>query len=362
MTGRGTPVANLLVPALGSTPTAATAANASPTTVAGTTTNLSVLGASTGWGESSLTYTWSATTLPAGAATPTFSANGTNAAKNTTATFHKAGSYAFRVTITNTPGAWVTSTVNVTVNQTATTTTVTPPTGQGSVINVGATVQFTATATDQFGNGMTTPPTFTWTTTDGLGTISASGLFAAPYSIGPSPHTAADTVSGTVTAKVDDSTTGTYNVTVTNSVTLSSGAMIEVDSGTRLTLHSIVFGSGGGTVLVNGGILVLAGITLSSGGTFEVENGGRTKMTSLLTDTTGTVTVNGGTLALSNLTGTAAVTLDGGTLEADAPFSSATPITIGAGGGTVNTNGWNVTLGGNISDDPSVRHRNTPAR
>ena len=31
----------------------------------------------------------------------------------------------------------------------------------------------TATATDQFGNGMTTPPTFTWTTTDGLGTISA---------------------------------------------------------------------------------------------------------------------------------------------------------------------------------------------
>ena len=115
-------------------------------------------------------------------------------------------------------------------------------------------------------------------------------------------------------------------------------------------------------MLVNGGTLVLAGITLSSGGTFEVENGGRTKVTSLLTDTTGTVTVNGGTLALSNLTGTAAVTLDGGTLEADAPFSSATPITIGTGGGTVNTKGWNVTLSGNISDDPSFNTPNTPAR
>ena len=48
----------------------------------GTTTALSVLGADDG-GEANLTYTWAATTLPGGGHAPTFSANGTNAAKNT---------------------------------------------------------------------------------------------------------------------------------------------------------------------------------------------------------------------------------------------------------------------------------------
>ena len=45
------------------------------------------------------------------AATPTFSANGSNAAKNTTATFSKAGSYTFQVTITDAGGLTATSSV-----------------------------------------------------------------------------------------------------------------------------------------------------------------------------------------------------------------------------------------------------------
>jgi hypothetical protein len=104
---------NVSVTAL--TPTVATAAAASPSTVGvGGTTNLSVLGADDG-GESNLTYTWAATTLPSGAPAPTFGGNGNNAAKNTTATFAKAGSYTLTITITDASGRSVTSSVGVTV-------------------------------------------------------------------------------------------------------------------------------------------------------------------------------------------------------------------------------------------------------
>src|SRR4029077_12049276 len=71
-------------------PTVATPASASPNPVTAQTTNLSVLGADDG-GEATLTYTWATTGTPP--APVTFSLNGTNAAKNTVATFAKAGSY-----------------------------------------------------------------------------------------------------------------------------------------------------------------------------------------------------------------------------------------------------------------------------
>ena len=135
----------------------ATAASATPSPVTGLTTNLSVLGADT-LGESTLTYTWSATG-PSGAAAPTYSVNGTNASKNTTATFSQAGSYTFTVTISDDSGQTVTSSVNVTVNQTLTTIAVTPPSPS---IYENQTQQFTATAFDQFGIAMATQPTITW--------------------------------------------------------------------------------------------------------------------------------------------------------------------------------------------------------
>jgi alpha-L-arabinofuranosidase len=93
-----------------SAPTVQTAAAANPTPVTGTSTNLSVMGADQG-GESVLTYTWSVT----GPAAVIFSANGTNAAKSTIATFTKMGTYNFLVTITNSVGSSVTSAVSVTV-------------------------------------------------------------------------------------------------------------------------------------------------------------------------------------------------------------------------------------------------------
>jgi subtilase family serine protease len=187
VTGRGSPIANLLVPALidGSSqpgnqaPTVATPAGATPSPVTGTTTNLSVLGADDA-GESNLTYTWSVSSAPSGAPVPTFSVNGTNAAKNTTATFYAAGNYTFNVTITDSGGLTVTSSTTVTVQQKVTSVGVTP--GSATLATNGA-QQFQATARDQFGNAMSTQPSFTWSMT-GIGTLSGTGMYTAPSSTG----------------------------------------------------------------------------------------------------------------------------------------------------------------------------------
>src|SRR5208283_1885250 len=73
-------------------PTVAAAAAATPSPVTGTTTVLSVLGADDA-GEANLTYTWATTGTPPSPVN--FSANDSNAAQNTTATFSQAGNYSF---------------------------------------------------------------------------------------------------------------------------------------------------------------------------------------------------------------------------------------------------------------------------
>lgn len=157
-------------------PTVATAAAANPSTVSGTTTNLSVLGADDG-GEPNLTYTWAATGSPPAAVT--FSSNGTNASKNTVATFSQAGSYTLQVVIGDQSGQSVTSSVNVTVNQTLTSVVVSP---SSVSIPPNTTQQFSATAKDQFGASMTAP-TLSYTVSGG-GSINSSGLFTAGGSAG----------------------------------------------------------------------------------------------------------------------------------------------------------------------------------
>jgi subtilase family serine protease len=158
-----------------SPPTVATAASATPTPVTGTTVNLSVLGADVDSGEASLKYTWIATSN--GLAAPTFSANGTNAAKNNMATFHQAGVYLFTVTIADPEGLTTTSSVSVTVDQTWTSVAVSPA---SVTLYYGASQQFTVTAKDQFNLPLTTQPAFTWTTT--VGSITGSGLLTVPTS------------------------------------------------------------------------------------------------------------------------------------------------------------------------------------
>jgi hypothetical protein len=208
VTGRGTPLANLVVSGLvgssnpppGQPPVVVTPASATPTPVTGTTTQLSV--AANDPAGLALTYTWSVVAAPAGAPAVGFSANGTAAAKNSTATFHLAGAYTFQVTVTNTSGLSATSSVSVTVNQTLAGMTVTP--GKAT-LGDGGKQQFTASAVDQFGSAMAAQPTWSWSlAAGGLGTVSSTGMYTAP-----------STGSGTVTVQVSGGgLSGTASVTV----------------------------------------------------------------------------------------------------------------------------------------------------
>ena len=210
-------------------PTVATPAAASPSTVTGTTTNLSVLGASPD-GEPTLLYDWTASTLPSGAAQPTFSANNTNASKNTTATFSKAGAYTFTVTITN--GQYsTTSSVNVAVSQTSQGLTITP---SQWYVSINTTKQFTASVNDQFGNPIS-GPTITYSIQSGPGSINSSGLFTAGSTTGT---TTIKAVSGSVSA------TATANVVPPNQApTVATAAACNPNPVTGTTAQLSVLGA-----------------------------------------------------------------------------------------------------------------------
>ncbi len=203
-------------------PTVATPAAANPNPVTGTTTALSVLGASQD-GEATLLYTWSLTGSPPAAVS--FSVNGTNAAKNTTATFTAAGSYNFLVTISN--GTYsTTSSVAVTINQTPGSLTISPAT---MFVAVNTTQQYVAAVVDQFGNAIATAAV-TYAVTSGGGTITAGGLFTAPATTGTSVITA---TSGT------RSTTATATITPPNqapTVATAASASPNPVTGTTTTL------------------------------------------------------------------------------------------------------------------------------
>jgi hypothetical protein len=163
-------------------PTVVQSATASSTTITGRTVTLTALGADVdASGEAGLTYTWTQLSGPTGVA---FSANGTNAAKATIATFTQAGSYAFQVTIADLNGAAVAGgSVNVTVVRTLTTVRVTPATAS---VPVRGTVQLSARAYDQWDLALSTQPSFTWSIASGGGTVSTTGLFTASSSTGTS--------------------------------------------------------------------------------------------------------------------------------------------------------------------------------
>ncbi len=181
VTGMGTPRANLIAPALSNQstsqgPSIVTPASATPNPVTGTTANLSVSGTDP---SGTLNYAWSVTSAPAGAAAPTF---GNSAAANTSVAFHLAGAYTFQVTLTDPAGLSASSSASVTVNQTLTSIVVSP--AKASVAD-GGSLQFSAVARDQFGNNLSTQPSFAWSLAAGSGSVVANagtGLYTAPSS------------------------------------------------------------------------------------------------------------------------------------------------------------------------------------
>src|SRR5262249_33442573 len=190
-------------------------AKAASNPVTATSVGLSVLGQENG-SDTGLTYTWS----NSGPAAVTFSPNGTNAAKNTTASFAKAGSYTLTATISDGSQS-VTSSVTVTVNQTLTSVQVGPAT---ATVPDGTTKQFSATALDQFGNPLATQPGFTWSIdAGGLGTVNGTGLYTAPA-----------TGVGSATVRASSGTTSASSaVTITASTVSGSNSTVRYATATR---------------------------------------------------------------------------------------------------------------------------------
>jgi autotransporter-associated beta strand protein len=239
-------------------PTVASPASA-PASVAGTTAVLTVLGADD-HGEAHLDYRWSAQ----GPAAVTFSANGTNAAKSSVATFSKAGAYTLTATVTDSGGLSATSAVSVTVSQTLTAIAVSPAT---ATVVAGTTRQFTAAGTDQFGSPLATPPTFAWGVTGG-GSISPSGLFTAPVTAGVSTVTAtALAVSGqasVTTATADQAVSVPAGQTVTDVGGQSgAGALVKRGAGTLVLAGSNAHA--GGTIVEQGELVIRSLAGLGSG-------------------------------------------------------------------------------------------------
>jgi hypothetical protein len=195
-----------------SAPTVASPASATPNIVTSTGTSLSVLGSDDG-GEANLIYDWGVTALPAGSAS--FSPNHSNAAKNTTVTFTRAGNYDLSVTITDGSGLTATSNTQVTVNGKLTNIAIAPGI---ATVSPGMATQFTATGSDQFAAVLSPQPVFAWTVNGG-GTISSSGLFSAASVGGPY------TVAATSGAQM-----GTARVTIADaSVAIGDSTVLGLD-------------------------------------------------------------------------------------------------------------------------------------
>lgn len=164
-------------------PPAINTVSASPSTVTGTTSQLSVSATDDG-GAVNLNYSWTTLSYP-GATAPTFSANNSNAASTTQATFFAAGAYSFRVSVTDAQGQAVNSSpLAVTVNTTADNVDISPA---AATTNPGAQVQFSAAVFDQFGAAMPSVPV-SWSA--GGGSIGSGGLWTAPSASGPVTITA----------------------------------------------------------------------------------------------------------------------------------------------------------------------------
>ena len=197
-TGRMTTATFTDVSVSNSAPTVVAPAAAAPNpVVAGTVTNLSVLGADD-HGEENLEYTWSVAEAPAGG-TATFPGNGENGAKNNTATFTKAGTYRLSVTATDAHGLSAPpSGVVVTVLPALAEVTVAPA---SPAVPAGQTHPFTALARDQFGDPLVPQPaSFTWSVTGAGNTVNPDGVLTAGARAGAYAVTAR---AGTVTGSAD---------------------------------------------------------------------------------------------------------------------------------------------------------------
>ena len=153
---------------------------------------------------------------------------------------------------------------------------------------------------------------------------------------------------------------GGDGVTRANAITFTGGAnSLTLQAGSTITGNVVAF-FGGSDVLALGGSANATFNVSQIGPAAQYQNFANFQKTGsstwTLTGTTGSTTnwaINGGTLAISadnNLGATGSlVSLNGGTLQFNASFTSTHAFTLNAGGGTFDTNGNAVTLTGGIS-------------
>ena len=297
VTGIGSPIGNNIVAQLAgpSVTEQAGAALANPTTV-----DLSALGVDSG-GASTLTYTWTATTLPSGASTPNFAANnGSNTAYSTTAALSEAGTYAFTVTITDALGLSVSSsTVNLTVNQTLASINVTPSGNSG----------FVATQLDQFGNPLANPSPLAWSPGGGGVALDlANGVTVNLEGVSPSftyvtfngtGYTIAQQGTGGTLQLANGASTADLNVAagmdamVSAPLVLGSNVAVVPAAGSQLTISGGVSGTGQSLNVDGPGTVVLTGTGGYTGGT-TVSSGTLIVTSSSAIPTKTNLTVEGG--------------------------------------------------------------------
>jgi autotransporter-associated beta strand protein len=309
-------------------PSVAMPASASPSYITGTNTTLHVLG-NEAVGEPKLTYTW--TTIGTPPAPVTFSDNGTNTAKNATATFTSPGIYILRVTVSDPVGATTTDSVSVIVAASLSAIDVVPDSASPPVptaLASGSTEQFTASGLDQFGQpiSMGTP---TWTIISGGGSIDSNGLYTSPYAIGSATIQAVfGTATGTATvmlsgqAQWNSAANGSWNNG--NWIDSTSGAVLATPGLRGIPGDMVLFSTAAGHVVRLDGVSPsVAGVTFNnSGAAFTISQG------------------TGGVLHLANGSDSAAITVSAGNHTISAPVALDSRLTIlPAAGSQLNISG-----------------------
>ena len=324
-------------------PALAEAASATPDPITGTSADLAALGADIAAGEQSLTYTWLATGVPAGAAPPLLGAdNGTNAAQNITAVFSQAGDYTFQVTIADPFGLSTTSSVDVAVNQTLTSIVLSP----ASATLAAGSAQFTGVASDQFGNALTVQPALNWSVIGG-GSIAGNGLYTPPYASGSATVygtsqglTAAASVTYSGQAQWASATGGSWGGSG-NWQDSATGVILAAAPGVRgIVGDKAAFDSpAGGTVTLDSANPSLAGLAFDSANGYTIAPGDP-----------------GGTLCLDNGTASANIAIAEGrqTISVPVVLDSSVVVLPAAGSqltisGPISGEGSSLTLDGNGS-------------
>ncbi|MEI6493929.1 MAG: hypothetical protein WCO94_15375, partial [Verrucomicrobiota bacterium] len=152
--------------------------SASATTVTGNSVELQAL-ASDPSGEDKLTYTWFLEGHPAQPVS--FSQNGDNTAKHSSARFAAAGDYVIAVTARAPDGRKAYGSVKVGVLQTPKSLRIRP---ENPVLESGVRQTFFATVEDQFKRPLQRAMPLSWSLPQGVGKLSPSGIYAAPEAAG----------------------------------------------------------------------------------------------------------------------------------------------------------------------------------